>query len=351
MGPYDLNKEEREGLLLPYYKYLTQYHYDNCPDYKRILNTSSLVPYDIGNLSQIPFVPVRLFKLFDLLSVDKSNVVKTLTSSGTSGQKVSKIYLDAENVKNQSKVLNIIISSYIGSNRLPLILLDTDLVKKDRKMYSARGAGIIGFSLFGRDPIYALDENFDFQLTRVMDYINKNRGKKILLFGYTYLIWKYVVNFLEPKGLKLDIKDGVLFHIGGWKKLKQEEVSSKEFNRRVKACLGEGVKIYNYYGMAEQLGSVFVECEEGHMHCSVFSDVFIREPEKFGINKVGEKGLIQLLSVLPTSYPGHSILTEDEGVLLGEDDCPCGRKGKYFKILGRVKNAEIRGCSDTFEKR
>ena len=45
----------------------------------------------------------------------------------------------------------------------------------------------------------------------------------------------------------------------------------------------------------------------------------------------------------------HSLLTEDEGILLGEDDCPCGRKGKYFRIIGRLQNAEIRGCSDTYE--
>ena len=43
------------------------------------------------------------------------------------------------------------------------------------------------------------------------------------------------------------------------------------------------------------------------------------------------------------------LLTEDEGRILGEDDCPCGRKGKYFEILGRVKRAEVRGCSDTYE--
>ena len=57
---------------------------------------------------------------------------------------------------------------------------------------------------------------------------------------------------------------------------------------------------------------------------------------------------MEVVSVLPESYPGHVLLTEDEGVLLGEDDCPCGLKGKYFKILGRIKNAEIRGCSDTY---
>ena len=31
---------------------------------------------------------------------------------------------------------------------------------------------------------------------------------------------------------------------------------------------------------------------------------------------------------------------EDEGVIEGIDDCPCGRKGKYFRIIGRLKSAE-----------
>ena len=61
--------------------------------------------------------------------------------------------------------------------------------------------------------------------------------------------------------------------------------------------------------------------------------------------------MIELVSLLPVSYPGHALLTEDEGEILGIDDCPCGRKGKYFKIHGRIKGAEIRGCSDTYEKR
>jgi len=63
---------------------------------------------------------------------------------------------------------------------------------------------------------------------------------------------------------------------------------------------------------------------------------------------VGEPGIIQTLSILPLSYPGHSLLTEDEGVIVGEDNCRCGRMGKYFQVLGRIKQAEIRGCSDTF---
>ena len=61
--------------------------------------------------------------------------------------------------------------------------------------------------------------------------------------------------------------------------------------------------------------------------------------------------MIQAVSLLPGSYPGHSILTEDEGVILGEDDCPCGRKGKYFRVIGRIRNAEVRGCSDAYDSK
>ena len=79
--------------------------------------------------------------------------------------------------------------------------------------------------------------------------------------------------------------------------------------------------------------------------------MLIRRPEDFSLAKPGEKGLIELMSLLPVSYPGHVLLTEDEGEILGEDDCPCGRLGKYFKIHGRMAGAEVRGCSDTYEQR
>ena len=89
-----------------------------------------------------------------------------------------------------------------------------------------------------------------------------------------------------------------------------------------------------------------MECEQGVLHASIYSDVIVRDPVTFSSLGSGRVGLLQLVSLLPTSYPGHSILTEDMGEILGVDDCPCGRKGRYFRVLGRAKNAEVRGCSD-----
>ena len=104
--------------------------------------------------------------------------------------------------------------------------------------------------------------------------------------------------------------------------------------------------VHDYYGMIEQTGSIFVECEKGYLHCSDYSDVITRN-QMTHEPLILTKRLIQVISLLPSSYPGNSILTEDIGMILGEDDCECGRKGKYFTISGRMKQSEVRGCSDT----
>ena len=63
------------------------------------------------------------------------------------------------------------------------------------------------------------------------------------------------------------------------------------------------------------------------------------------VNK-NKKGFVQCFSLIPTSYPGNSIITEDIGEIFGIDDCKCERLGTYFKIYGRAPKAELRGCSD-----
>ena len=273
-----------------------------------------------------------------------------MTSSGTSGQAVSRIYLDRNTASNQTKVLTKIVSSYIGQKRVPMIILDNEAVVKNRKLFSARGAGILGFSMFGSKRIYALDENMKLKTDEIIDFIEKHKDERIFMFGFTFIIWQHFYKQLLEKGIKLDLSNALLIHGGGWKKLVSESISSHNFRERLNELCG--IKnIHDYYGMVEQTGSIYMECEEGHLHAPVFSDILIRRSSDFSVAEVGEKGIIQVLSILAHSYPGHSLLTEDEGILIGEDDCKCGRKGKYFKIVGRLKNAEIRGCSDTYAQK
>lgn len=349
ISPFSLNKEEKSKLFTEYLKELSLKHYQKCENYRKIVDKLNCNLSEIKNYTEIPFLPVRLFKEFDLKSIPTEEVFKTMTSSGTSGQAVSKIYLDKTTAANQQKTLVKIVSDFTGANRMPMLIIDCPSVIKNRNMFSARGAGILGFSIFGADRTYALDDDMNIDIPKIEAFLEKHKGKKILLFGFTFMIWQFFYKKLKELNIKLDLSNGILIHGGGWKKLVNEAVSKEEYKQSLNDVCG--IKsVHDYYGMVEQTGCVYMECEYGHLHASIFSDVIIRNPKDFSITKTGEKGLIQVCSLLPESYPGHSLLTEDEGIILGEDDCPCGRKGKYFTILGRIKNAEIRGCSDTYEK-
>ena len=351
--PYSLEREEKEKMLRGRLMELTEYHRDNCPEYARILDSISYDRKNVQKCSDFPFLPVRLFKELPLRSVPQKEVVKTMTSSGTSGQAVSKIYLDRATSANQQKTMVKIVSGFTGSSRMPMIVIDCPSVVKNRTMFSARGAGILGFSIFAAKKVYALDDDMKLDVEGVSEFLEKYKGQKILLFGFTFMIWQHFYKELlrlRKEGISFDLSNGILIHGGGWKKLISEAVSQEEFHARLKEACGLE-NIHDYYGMVEQTGCIYMQCEYGHLHASIFSDIIIRKPEDFSECGLGERGIIQVLSTIPESYPGHSLITEYEGILLGVDDCPCGRKGKYFKVIGRLKNAEIRGCSDTYAEK
>lgn len=348
--PYSLGEKEKEKLLTERLVQLTRHHYENCASYKRILDAIGFQIDQVQSYKDIPFLPVRLFKELELKSIEDGAVVKTMTSSGTTGQAVSRIFLDRVTSSNQQKAMVKIVSEFSGSSRMPMIIIDCPNVVKNRAMFSARGAGILGFSIFGSKKIYALNDDMKLDVEGVTGFLEKYKGQKILLFGFTFMIWQHFYKEmlrLKDKGVEFDLSNGILIHGGGWKKLVSEAVSQEEFHQRLKDVCGLE-HIHDYYGMVEQTGCIYMECEYGHLHASIFSDVIIRRPVDFSEADIGEKGIVQVVSTIPESYPGHSLLTEDEGVVLGIDNCPCGRKGKYFKINGRLKNAEIRGCSDTY---
>lgn len=349
-SPFSMNREEKNRFYEEKLKEITVWHDTNCEYYHRLLHNFHFQPDGRHKVEDYPYLPVRLFKEYELLSVPKSEVIKTMTSSGTTGQQVSKIYLDRETSTNQTKALVKITSEFLGKKRLPMLILDSKSVVKDRRLFSARGAGILGFSMLGSHATYALDENMELDFDVVEEFLEKYKGQDIFLFGFTYMIWQHFYKKLEQTGRKLDLSNGILLHGGGFKKLQAEAVDNETYKKELQRICGIR-RVYNYYGMVEQTGSIFMECECGRLHASNFSDIFIRNPKDFSICQKGEKGLVQLVSVLPESYPGHSILTEDVGELTGEDDCPCGRNGKTFVIHGRIKQAEVRGCSDTYERK
>ena len=54
---------------------------------------------------------------------------------------------------------------------------------------------------------------------------------------------------------------------------------------------------------------------------------------------------MEFITPIPHSYPGNVVLTDDMGII-EKDPCPYGRPGQRFRITGRMKKAEVRGCGD-----
>lgn len=345
--PYSLCKEEKTEMLTAELKELTEHHKKCCREYSSILTAMGYSSDSVSTYYDLPFIPVRVFKEMELLSIERKAVFKTMTSSGTTGQAVSKIFVDKNTAANQQKTLIKILTSFTGKERLPMLIIDSPAVIKNREMFSARGAAILGLSMLAREKTFVLNDDMSINMDVFNEFVEKNKGKKFLIFGFTFMVWQHFYNEMVNKNLFFAFKDSWLITGGGWKKLVSASISRDDFKQKITEQFGI-VNFLDHYGMVEQTGSIYAECPCGYMHTSIYSDVIVRKATDFSVCEKGEEGIIQLVSVLPRSYPGHSILTEDQGIILGEDDCPCGRKGKYFKLTGRIRKAELRGCSDTY---
>ncbi|MCV2885454.1 acyl-protein synthetase [Aestuariibacter sp. AA17] len=345
LPPYDTPYNEKHPVLLNVLNLLHEHHVNTCSEYRNIMQTE-VTGRDADTISSLPYLAVRLFKLLRLQSIGDDAIFRVLNSSGTTGQVPAYIPLDRDTSSRQSKVLVRIMQEWIGKQRLPMLIIDHPDAVKPGGQFSARGAGIQGLSFFGRDHTYALKPDMSLDIEAIKQFRDKYSDQPVLMFGFTFMVWAHFLDSLEKSDISISFPNGILLHSGGWKKLEAQKVSNDAFKARLHT-LTAITKVHNFYGMAEQVGSVFVECEHGFLHAPVQSEIIVRDPFTLAVQPHGRQGLIQVMSAIPSSYPGHSILTEDLGTIHGIDDCLCTRKGTYFSVSGRLPKAEVRGCSDT----
>ncbi|MEM6577501.1 MAG: long-chain fatty acid--CoA ligase [Pseudomonadota bacterium] len=325
---------------------LTRHHRAACKPYADYCDTLFPDSAPPSTIADLPYLPVRAFKEFDLRSVPEEDVFKIMMSSGTSGER-SRIYLDRETSQLQTKTLISILGESFGKTRSPMLVIDAESTVKDRNRFSARTAAVNGFSIMARDRCFALNEDFELDVQRVQAFLEKHQEKRIFIFGFTFLVWTSLCVQLRNAGLRLPLENSFLLHGGGWKKLEQEKVSNTEF----KTCLAQTTgctNVRNYYGMVEQTGTIFLECAHGHMHASPWSDVVVRDVDTHEVLPHGQQGMIEVFSTIQRSYPGHALLTEDIGLTRDGSACPCGSTGTIVEVHGRLSAAEIRGCSDAY---
>lgn len=336
--PYGLPQAAKEAALLPLLQELTEWHRARCSAYDRIARLTA--PKPATALTALPYLPVSLFKFRKLQSVADAEVRVTVQSSGTSGTR-SRIALDAANARGSAKALASCLAKVTGGQRLPMLVIDTPSAVQGHDRIGARAAAILGLMPYGRDHVFALDDTLQLQTDKVAGFLERYGGQRFLVYGFTFLIWQGLLP--ACRAARYDFSQGVLLHSGGWKALLKQAVDNATFRQQLHEACGLQ-EVRNFYGMAELPGTIFLESDDGLLYPPNFASVIIRDPVTRQPVENGKEGLIEIMSVLPRSYPGHALLTEDMGVVERVDGAEM--QGQGLRIIGRAPRAEMRGCSD-----
>jgi hypothetical protein len=225
---HNINLDIKSELFSTGINHLHNHHINNCEAYKNIVDgfwpesNSSIL-----TASEIPFIPVGLFKRETLISVPELDITMTLHSSGTTGQSVSRIHVDKITSMNQQRCLSNSVQHMLGKKRLPMLVVDTPAVIKDPALLSARGAGVLGMMKYGYRPVFLLKENGETDELAIHEFLKQHEGGPFFIFGFTFMVWLEL--YEKFKDSKYNLSNGILIHSGGWKKLIEKSVDNDTF--------------------------------------------------------------------------------------------------------------------------
>jgi hypothetical protein len=330
-------QKDKEAALLPILKELTRHHIHNNDAYAKIVALSFPHYEQAKTFADLPYLPVSLFKHRRLSSVPDDTLKLIVQSSGTNASGHSQISLDKDTAQKTAQSLAAIIKDRVSPKRLPMLIVDTPSTLKSGGELSARSAAILGLMPFGHAHCFALRDDLSLDEEKVSDFLSKHGVGDFLIYGFTFLIWEKLLPYCQ-RGMH-DFSHATLIHSGGWKHLAAQSVDHTAFAR----SFAQSAKlkcIINFYGMAEMPGVIFPDHGDGLLIPPAFSAALIRDPQTLTPLPEGQVGLVQTFNPLATSFPGHSLLTEDLG---SWHSTP---QGIALRIHGRVPRAALRGCSD-----
>ena len=137
-APYILEDHRKNENLLPIIRDQLKTAIRNNRFIDHYFSRQSVDVDKIGRLEDVPYIPVQMFKHFDLRTCPEGEVAKILQSSGTTGGSPSRIPLDKSTTLNQIKALKSILEDYLGKNRKIFLVIDHEGINKPEMAFSAR---------------------------------------------------------------------------------------------------------------------------------------------------------------------------------------------------------------------
>lgn len=286
-----------------------------CEPYRQYVELMGIVPENVYEIGQIPYLPIEFFKSKKVYS-GTATPEKIFTSSTTGGDVPAKHYM--ARVTDYEKTFRKAFSCFYGEpeNWSFYALLPCYLEREGSSLvYMADDLIRLGGGGFFLN-------NYEELIKR----IEEDRKPKILL-GVSYALWDLAEQY-APK-----LTDTIVMETGGMKG-RREELSKNEFHKILTAAFGVE-KIDSEYGMAE-LTSQAYSTGDGIFRCPSWMRVFARDlndpTEILPADRTGGINIIDLANINSCAF----IQTQDMGRVYADGS---------FSILGRIANSDIRGCN------
>lgn len=303
---------------------------------------------DIGDLQELPLLPVSMFKRPDaqvLLTCSLADVETETRSSGTHGiQSVAR-----RNSETMTRALVGLIGTYREffnlSGGAGLFLNPTD--SEASEMGLLKDFNILN-SVFDHHAYLVDDHAFDAR--EAMEHLRRWKGHMTRhIVGPPFLINR-LLRFLEQEKVNVRLDPySMIITLGGWKRHTAEAIPEEGFRDRCHDLLGvRPANVRDMYGMIES-NMLAVECHLHRKHVPPWCYISIRDPGQVGKElPSGDTGTIAILDALNTSYPGF-LLTDDMGDV-ETGTCGCGRTGQVINFRRRGQGSGLGNCPVSIER-
>jgi hypothetical protein len=323
---------------------LSIHHLKGCEAYARIWPDA----HKAERLEDLPWLHVGVFKHLDLRTkFEGSKHVRTLLSSATSSGVSSKIALDTRSSQYQSQGTLAVLKDFIGDDQQPLCILDSASALRGGRQLSARIAAAMSLKPLASQLYFLLDDSNEASSMKWSELLEAIDGHDaFMVYGFTWMLWLAWADQAFPEEVRQALagKRVTFVHSGGWKKLEAQKVGPEAFNAKLMDGLDPSSQVIDFYGLVEQVGTIYPLCPCGYRIAPAWADVLVRDPIT-GECLQENIGQLQMMNAISWGAPYHNVLTEDLGRLI-PGGCSCGRSGTVFELIGRIPKSEVRGCAN-----
>lgn len=293
----------------------------NNPVYAEYLSILKITPEKIRRLTDIPFLPISLFKSHDIITGTFSPQI-TFTSSGTTGQTTSR-----HHVVDPAFYLTIAESGFAQfynyiENYCVLALLPAYLERQGSSLvYMVEE--FISLSKYPESGFY-LDN-----LAQLSAQLAKNQANKIptLLIGVSFALLDLAEQFPQ------DLSDIMVMETGGMKG-RRKEITRDELHLLLKKAFNLPA-VHSEYGMTELLSQAY-STGDGWFRGVRTLRVLAREiTDPFSYVPAGRTGLLNIIDL--ANVDSCSFIATDDLGQVAEDGS--------FRVIGRLDASDIRGCN------